>query len=93
MKLDRGKERTRMATVLVLVLISGLAAGFVNAQSQAPSNVFFSQGQAVSHPQILPRVGVMPCTVFSKRALSGLPRYTSPQLNWDSIMASSRSVF
>ncbi len=51
MKRDRGKERAGMATVLVLVLISGLAAGFVKAQSQAPSNVFFSQGQAVSHPQ------------------------------------------
>lgn len=51
MKQGCGKERTRMATVLVLVLISGLAAGFGNAQSQAPSNVFFSQGQAVSHPQ------------------------------------------
>ncbi len=51
MKRGRGEERARMATVLVLVLISGLAAGFVNAQSQAPSNVFFSQGQAVYHPQ------------------------------------------
>ena len=40
-----------MGTGMLCCLIQGLLAGFVGAQSQTPSNVFFSQGQAVYDPQ------------------------------------------
>ena len=48
---SHGKRCSWICIGLVFVLIQGIAVGFANAQSQPPSNVFFSQGQAVYNPQ------------------------------------------